>query len=309
MASEHEDTAVTTTASKNEEEPQTLVSRVASLSLSAACETSSTTYTLIKENLPVIDSICDVAEMRVKTIASAAVSGVQLPLVMSQTNLAASLEEPDVPTEKQRQEPSNYVDLISVSTEICQKAYRRVLRKLQETKQKVHETLSQLQQVIDLIECARQNLDREVHDEQEKLSQRRLEWGQSQSEQAENSQAEMESRTLGVSHDTAQQLQASCQILLAPMQYVRVMMQQAYGSMEELEATLSTAESFQDLSSGFLTQCCEEMIKAWEVIDETVAYVMQNAPVMWVVEPFSPCRTSAETMTEPMGDHEPTKEA
>ncbi|XP_029470400.1 perilipin-3-like isoform X2 [Rhinatrema bivittatum] len=71
-------TGSTNPATPESEEQQNVVSRVASLPLvSSAYNMVSSAYTSTKENHPYIKSVCDVAEMGVKTITAAAVSGAQ----------------------------------------------------------------------------------------------------------------------------------------------------------------------------------------------------------------------------------------
>ncbi|XP_061490299.1 perilipin-3-like isoform X5 [Rhineura floridana] len=446
MASEKEDMAIAATASdsKNNEEQQTgvataaehrrgrpevarfchhqnLVSRVASVSLSAACEMVSTTYSSIKESIPVFRSICDVAETGVRTIASAAVSGVQPLLSKPQTadiqdsqsldkveekesvaqepadqvtpdlkepasstqtatteavcqtvaevketvsgmvdldkevvqgsaemtkmavtsdrttvmrssigqmassvvdavigkseemvdhylpmtdeelaTIAISLEVLEVSSvEKQRQPQSYYVRLGSLSTKVRQRAYLHGLGKLRHTKQTMEEALSQLQQAIDLIAFATR-VDQKAHNGQGKLWQMWLEWSKSQPEQGDStgvSQAEqMESQALGLSNNIAQQMQSICQSLLANMQgfpsTLQEKVQQAYSYVEELQATFSSAKSFQDLPSVLLTQSREKLGIVQQAADEVLEFVMQNTPLTWVVGPFFPAGTS-----------------
>nr|XP_034952978.1 perilipin-3-like isoform X2 [Zootoca vivipara] len=417
MASENKDMAAAASDSKNNEDQQNLVSRVASVSLSAACEMVSTTYSSMKENIPGFKSFCDAAETGMRTIASAAVSGVQplfgkprtadvqgsrdldkveekesiaqgpddqgsptkketasstetvaaaavcqaaaetkgvapgmldlvkeavrgsvemttsaltsgvntvmgsslgqmassaVEAVMGKSEemvdhylpmsdeelatLAAALEEPEASSiEKQRQQRSYYVRLGSLSNRVRQRAYQHTLGKLRQTKQKMQETLSQLQQAMDLIAFAR-HADQKDRDRQEELWQKWLEWSQNQLGQSDStggSPAEqMESQALGMSRNIAQQMQAACQSLLANMQglpaALQEKVQQAYSYMEELQAALSSAKSFQELPSGLLTHRQETMGKIWQAGDEVVEYVMQSTPLNWIVGPFSP---------------------
>uniref|UniRef100_A0A670K9J0 Perilipin n=1 Tax=Podarcis muralis TaxID=64176 RepID=A0A670K9J0_PODMU len=343
---------------------------LASVSLSAACEMVSTTYSSIKENIPVFKSFCDAAETGMRTIASATVSRVQplfskpqtadvqnsrdldkveekelivqgpgspdkketassmetvaaasvcqtaaetkdvapgmLDLVkeavrgsvemttsaltsgmntvmgssigqmassaveavmgkseemvdhylpMSDEELGQSTLEPETSSsiEKQRQQRSYYVRLGSLSNRVRQRAYQHTLGKLRQTKQKMQETLSQLQQAMDL---------------------------------------QMESQALGMSRNIAQQIQAACQSFLANMQglpaALQEKVQQAYSYMEELQAAFSNAKSFQELPSGLLMQRQETMGKIWQAGDEVLEYVMQSTPLNWIVGPFSP---------------------
>ncbi|XP_077777558.1 perilipin-3-like [Podarcis muralis] len=418
MASENKDLAAAASDSKNNEDQQNLVSRVASVSLSAACEMVSTTYSSIKENIPVFKSFCDAAETGMRTIASATVSRVQPLFSKPQTadvqnsrdldkveekelivqgpvdqgspdkketasstetvaaaavcqattetkdvapgmldlvkeavrgsvemttsaltsgmntvmgssigqmassaveavmgkseemvdhylpmsdeelaTLAAAVEEPETSSsvEKQRQQRSYYVRLGSLSNRVRQRAYQHTLGKLRQTKQKMQETLSQLQQAMDLIAFAR-HTDQKDQGGQEELRQKWLEWSKNQLGQSdstgENPAEQMESQALGMSRNIAQQIQAACQSFLANMQglpaALQEKVQQAYSYMEELQAAFSSAKSFQELPSGLLMQRQETMGKIWQAGDEVLEYVMQSTPLNWIVGPFSP---------------------
>ncbi|XP_033029776.1 perilipin-3-like isoform X3 [Lacerta agilis] len=209
--------------------------------------------------------------------------------------LAAALEEPEASSiEKQRQQRSYYVRLGSLSNKVRQRAYQHTLGKLRQTKQKMQETLSQLQQAMDLIAYAR-HTDQKDQDGQEELRQKWLEWSKNQLGQSDSTgenPAEMESQALGMSRNIAQQMQAACQSLLANMQglpaALQEKVQQAYSYMEELQAAFSSAKSFQELPSGLLTQRQETMGKIWQAGDEVLEYVMQSTPLNWIVGPFSP---------------------
>uniref|UniRef100_A0A670K9H7 Perilipin n=1 Tax=Podarcis muralis TaxID=64176 RepID=A0A670K9H7_PODMU len=379
---------------------------VASVSLSAACEMVSTTYSSIKENIPVFKSFCDAAETGMRTIASATVSRVQplfskpqtadvqnsrdldkveekelivqgpgspdkketassmetvaaasvcqtaaetkdvapgmLDLVkeavrgsvemttsaltsgmntvmgssigqmassaveavmgkseemvdhylpMSDEELGQSTLEPETSSsiEKQRQQRSYYVRLGSLSNRVRQRAYQHTLGKLRQTKQKMQETLSQLQQI-----AFARHTDQKDQGGQEELRQKWLEWSKNQLGQSDSTgeNPQMESQALGMSRNIAQQIQAACQSFLANMQglpaALQEKVQQAYSYMEELQAAFSNAKSFQELPSGLLMQRQETMGKIWQAGDEVLEYVMQSTPLNWIVGPFSP---------------------
>lgn len=92
--------------------------------------------------------------------------------------------------------------------------------------------------------------------------------------------------------DAAQRLQATCASLGSSIQglpaHVKDQLQQARCHVEDLQATFSGVHSFQDLSSGVLTQSRERVAEAREALDRMVEYVAQNVPIMWLVGPFAP---------------------
>ncbi|NJI30006.1 hypothetical protein HBI98_22890, partial [Aeromonas veronii] len=74
---------------------------------------------------------------------------------------------------------------------------------------------------------------------------------------------------------------------------------------EEIYSTLSSATSLQDLSTQFLTQSKEQMLKIHEGLDEVMDYLLHNTPLNWLVEPFIPQVTEdpehlGSSMTQPV---------
>lgn len=103
---------------------------------------------------------------------------------------------------------------------------------------------------------------------------------------------QVETQTLTMFRDIAQQLQSTCASLGSSIQglptHVKDQLQQARHQVEGLQATFSGIHSFQDLSSTVLMQSREQVAKAREALDHMVEYVAQNTPITWLVGPFAP---------------------
>lgn len=220
-----------------------------------------------------------------------------LPMTDSElARLATSLEGIDIASvQQQRQEQSYFVRLGSLSERLRQRAYEHSLGKLQHTRQKAQEALLQLAQALSLMETVKQGVDQKLVEGQEKLHQMWLNWNQKQLQGAEGDSAkpeQVESQTLTMFRDIAQQLQATCASLGSSIQglpsHVKDQAQQARRQVEDLQATFSGIHSFQDLSSSVLMQSRERVTKAREALDHMVEYVAQNTPVTWLVGPFAP---------------------
>uniref|UniRef100_A0A8C3XK48 Perilipin n=1 Tax=Chelydra serpentina TaxID=8475 RepID=A0A8C3XK48_CHESE len=197
--------------------------------------------------------------------------------------LAVPLEESgEAPVEQQ----SYYVRLGSLSSTLRQRAYQHALDKMRQARQRTLEAISQLQLTIDLMENAQK-----AHDGQEKLQQMWLEWRKGQP-----GVSEMVSQALATSHNLILQVQTACHSLLSSIQglpaTLQEKVQQAYQNMGELQTSFSGAQSFQELSEGLLTQTRETVTKARESLDELLEYVVQNAPLTWIVGPFAPAGDS-----------------
>ncbi|XP_074060050.1 perilipin-3 isoform X2 [Macrotis lagotis] len=224
--------------------------------------------------------------------------------------IATSLEGFDVTSVQQQKEQQGYfVRLGSLSSKLHQRAYQHSLGKLRQTKQNTQEALLQLSQAISLIENIKQGGVQKLLDGQDKLHQMWLTWNQKEHKEScdaaqDATKPEVESRTLTMFRDVTQQLQGNCLQLVSSIQglpsNIQDKVKQAHTQVEELRATFSGAQSFQDLSSSVLTQSRERVNKVKESLDEMVEYVAHNTPLTWLVGPFFPSdQTSSESEKTP----------
>ncbi|KAB0396887.1 hypothetical protein E2I00_009802, partial [Balaenoptera physalus] len=194
--------------------------------------------------------------------------------------LATSLEGFDIASvAQQRQEQSYFVRLGSLSERLRQRAYEHSLGKLQSTRQRAQEALLQLSQTLSLMETVKQGVDQKLVEGQEKLHQMWLSWNQKQLQGPEEDAAkpEVESQTLTMFRDIAQQLQTTCASLGSSLQglpaHVRDQALQARRQVEDLQATFSGIHSFKDLSGSILTQSRGQVARAREALDHMVEYL------------------------------------
>ncbi|XP_039189628.1 perilipin-3-like [Crotalus tigris] len=227
-----------------------------------------------------------------------------LPITDEELLAIASLDQPKgsgaAPLEKQKEEPSYYTRLGSLSTKLCSRAYHHSLAKLRMVKLGAQQALFQLEQIFYLLKYTKEELDCKVHQGQEKLYQMWKEWykGQpKQSQSTEASQAEMESHVLATSYSVAQKMQEVCQKILTNMQslpeHLQRKIQQAECDLKELQAVLSSTTCFQDLPSGFLKETPEKISKARKAVHEVMEYIAKNTRMSWVDGPFCPVESSA----------------
>ncbi|XP_026568443.1 perilipin-3-like [Pseudonaja textilis] len=201
--------------------------------------------------------------------------------------------------EKQKEEPSYYRRLGSLSIKLCSRAYHHSLIKL---KLRAQQTLFQLEQLFYLLKYTKEELDYKVHRGQEKVYQMWKEWCKGQPKQSQSSeanQAEMESRALVTSYSVAQKMQEVCQKVLTNMQeslpeHLQQKIQQAQYDLKELKDVLSTATSFQDLPSGFLKEIPKKINKARKAVYEVMEYIAKYTRLSWVDGPYYPAEYSAE---------------
>ncbi|KAM6404488.1 perilipin-3-like [Rhynochetos jubatus] len=221
--------------------------------------------------------------------------------------LAASEEGADVMSVKQQQEKRRYfVRLGSLSDELRLSAYLHSTDKMKHVWQGMQESLAQLHSVIELIEVFKQGFNQKLQEGQEKLHQMWLDWSRKSSkESGDKSSAEpeeMETLALLMACSITQQLQAACCVVLSAIQGLPSSLQnkvkQSLSTIEELHASFSAANSFQDLSSSVLTQSQRKMDVIQEYMEELLDYLKNNNPLSWLVGPFSPREEEVETLKE-----------
>uniref|UniRef100_A0A8C4VRC2 Perilipin n=1 Tax=Gopherus evgoodei TaxID=1825980 RepID=A0A8C4VRC2_9SAUR len=215
-----------------------------------------------------------------------AASGIDIALLAT-----TPVEGPEeAPAERQ----SYYVHLGSLSSTLRQQAYQHAVGKMRQARQCTLEALSQLQQTIDLINSAKQAVDQKLHNGQDRLHQMWLKCcrGKFEGQEGPDSAEQVEAQALAMSQSLTQQLKTTCLTLLGSIQgfshTIQDKAQQVSSSIEELQASFSSASCFQDLSTSALAQSREKVAKARESLDELQEYVTQNIPLDWIVGPFTP---------------------
>ncbi|XP_070612607.1 perilipin-3-like [Erythrolamprus reginae] len=176
-----------------------------------------------------------------------------------------------------------FVQLGSLSTKLQHRAYWYAVVKMETARENIQKTFNQLRQAIGQIEHATQYIHQE---DKEELQQ-------------------METHTLAMSYHITEQLQMAYLNLMGSIHGLPGIFQQniesSLRSIEELQATFTGAESFQDLSSSLLIQSKKTACMAQKYVDEILDYVLQNTPLCWLVGPFVPALKNTS------GDPEPAK--
>ncbi|XP_074985057.1 perilipin-3-like [Caretta caretta] len=225
-------------------------------------------------------------------------------LPMMEEELAELATTPlEGPGEAPAEQRSYYVRLGSLSSTLRQRAYQHALGKMRQARQRTLEALSQLHQIIDLISHAKQAVDQKLHNGQDRLYQMWLQYCRGKLEgQEEPDSAKVEAQALATSQSLTQQLKTTCLTLLGSIQglpsTIQDKAQQVSSSTEELQASFSSASSFQDLSSSALARGREMVTKAQKSLDELLEYVTQNIPLDWIVGPFTPTGDSPQCPDE-----------
>uniref|UniRef100_A0A8C5WQ03 Perilipin n=1 Tax=Laticauda laticaudata TaxID=8630 RepID=A0A8C5WQ03_LATLA len=224
----------------------------------------------------VAKAVQDGKEMLIDTrMGKIAMSGVEVVLEISEELLDHYLPMTEEELGKQGILPQHlqsgyFVQLGSLSTKLQNRAYKYAVIKMEAARENIQNTFSQLRQAIG----------------QEKLQQ-------------------MECHSLAVSYHITEQLQIAYTNLMGSIQGLPGIFQQnielALHSIEELQATFTGAQSFQDLSSSLLIQSKKTASMAQTYVDDILDYVCQNTPLSWLVGPFVPALKNTS------GDPEPAK--
>ncbi|NWQ61970.1 PLIN3 protein, partial [Neopipo cinnamomea] len=195
--------------------------------------------------------------------------------------------------EEQKEQRSYFVHLGSLSSRVRLRAYHQSLHKLQCIRQSTQDTLSRLQMAIKLIESVKQGFGQKLLEGQEKLHQLWVEWclTQPKGNQVQTAcQPEVESRTLTMLRIITQQLQPVYENLKTSIQglpsNIQEAVYQATRNVHKLHSSLSSAMSFQDLSSITLMQSQDCVSEARRSLDVLFEYVTHNIPLNWLVGPF-----------------------
>ncbi|XP_032076993.1 perilipin-3-like [Thamnophis elegans] len=182
-----------------------------------------------------------------------------------------------------------FVKLGSLSTKLQHRAYRYAVVKMEAARENIQNTFSQLRQSIGQIEHTTQDILQIPQEEMEKFQQ-------------------MEYHTLATSYHITEQLQIAYINLMGSIQGLPSTFQQniesALHSIEELQATVTGAQSFKDLSSNLLIQSKKTAIMAQKYVDDILDYVGQNIPLSWLVGPFVPALKNTSTEPDPAKSNE-----
>ncbi|XP_019406076.1 PREDICTED: perilipin-3 isoform X2 [Crocodylus porosus] len=202
--------------------------------------------------------------------------------------LAASVEGSSVASvEQQKLQQSYFVRLGSLSNKVRHRAYLHSLNKLQLVKKNTQDTLAYLQRAINLVESVKEGAGQKLQEGQEKLYELWLEWILTQPKGPQ-----VEPRVLAMLRMTTLQLQPAYTNLMSSIQglpsSIQETMQQALTNVQQLQASFSSACSFQDLSASILSQNQDRVVKLRESLDALLDYVAKGVPLNWLVGPFSP---------------------
>ncbi|XP_069734250.1 perilipin-3-like [Phaenicophaeus curvirostris] len=211
-----------------------------------------------------------------------------LPGMDEEPGPAAGVEVASV--DQRRRWDSYFVRVGSLSAKLRHRALRRSLGELQRARHSAQQLLAQLHRIFELIEQGRRGVDGSLHSARQHLHRMWLEWSQQDAVPMEESK--VEPRTLAMLHGLLRQLRAACARLAAGARSFPGSVQETAGhvrhGVEGVQASLSHAHSFHDLSGSVLAQSRARVTRTQLSIDELLEYVGQHAPLPWLLGPFAP---------------------
>ncbi|KAM9516123.1 perilipin-3-like isoform 3-T4 [Guaruba guarouba] len=191
---------------------------------------------------------------------------------------------------QQRRWQSYFVRVGSLSAKLRHRGLRRSLGELQRARHRAQHILAQLHRAFELIEQMRQGMDGPLYGTRQRLHRMWLEWSQQEAVPMEES--EVEARTLAMLRGLLHQLHAAFTRLAAGIRGLPSSVQETAGhvrhGVEGVQASLSRARSFHDLSELVMEQSREKVLRAQLSIDEMLEHVGEHTPLPWLVGPFAP---------------------
>ncbi|NXF96815.1 PLIN3 protein, partial [Eubucco bourcierii] len=144
------------------------------------------------------------------------------------------------------------------------------------------------------VEVFKQGVNQKLEEGQAKLRAMWQDWSMKSSKDTGDfgDPEEMESLALLLARSIMHQLQLACCEIVSAIRglpsSIQDKVKQSLATIEELYASFSLANSFQDLSSSVLTQSQKNTAEIQECMEELLDYLKNNIPLSWVVGPFCP---------------------
>uniref|UniRef100_A0A8C6T9J0 Perilipin n=1 Tax=Neogobius melanostomus TaxID=47308 RepID=A0A8C6T9J0_9GOBI len=190
-----------------------------------------------------------------------------------------------------KDDPSCYVRLGSLSTKVRKRAYTRAVAKIQDGKQRSLEFISALNSTVDVIQYGRKNIDGANQMVQEKLNSLVAWKSDGQNEQSHEAEV-IESRTLTMARSLTHQLQTTCLVLVSGLQGLPNHIQQEVLSLShsasQVYSSFNKAKVVGDLPDSVLTNSRAQLGKMKDSLDHVMDYLINNTPLNWLVGPFYP---------------------
>ncbi|XP_037679868.1 perilipin-5 [Choloepus didactylus] len=206
--------------------------------------------------------------------------------------LAAEAEGPEVASvEDQRRQQGYFVRLGSLSARLRHLAYEHSLGKLRQSKHRAQDTLTQLQETLELIGHMQCGVDPPTPACPGKAHQLWEDWSRRPPENGRRrSQAELE--TLALSRSLTRELRGSVDILEASVRGLPPGAQEKVAevrrSVDALQAAFADARCFGDVPAAALAEGRGRVARAHACVDELLELVVQAVPLPWLVGPFAP---------------------
>ncbi|XP_019410447.1 PREDICTED: perilipin-2 isoform X1 [Crocodylus porosus] len=291
--------AVTTTVTGAKDTVAHTITGVVDKTKVAVCDSVEMTKSVVNGSINTIlgSHVMQIMSSRVDSALSRSETLVDQYLPLTEEELAKDMTKVEG-FEAGVQKPSYYVRLGSLSSKVRARAYQQALSRVKDVKHGSQETISQLNNMVGLMEYARKNINsasQKLHDAQKMLYQSWLEWKRStgQNDGDESHSAEhIESRTLAIAQSLTRQLQTTCLALMSSIQGLPQNVQNRahhIGVMaDDIYRSFRSTSSFREISDNILAASKEQLKKMNESLDDVMDYLVNNTPLNWLVGPFYP---------------------
>lgn len=205
--------------------------------------------------------------------------------------LAAEAEGPEVGSvEEQRRQQGYFVRLGSLSARLRHLAYEHSLGKLRQSKHRTQDTLTQLQETLELIHRMQTGTSPTPTPYPPKVQELWGDWSPWPENGRRHSQVELE--TLALSRSLTLELQSAVDALAGCVRGLppgaRAKVAEVQRSVDALQAAFADARCLRDVAPAALAEGRGRVARAHACVDELLDSVLRAMPLPWLVGPFAP---------------------
>ncbi|XP_035301742.1 perilipin-5 [Cricetulus griseus] len=205
--------------------------------------------------------------------------------------LAAEAEGPEVcSVEEQRRQQGYFVRLGSLSVRLRHLAYEHSLGKLRQSKHRTQDTLTQLQETLELIHRMQNSASPIPTPYSRKVQDLWGDWSPWPENGRSHSQVELE--TLALSRSLTLELQSAVDALAGCVRGLppgaRAKVAEVQRSVDALQAAFADARCLRDVAPAALAEGRGRVARAHACVDELLDSVLRAMPLPWLVGPFAP---------------------
>ncbi|XP_039182922.1 perilipin-2-like isoform X2 [Crotalus tigris] len=207
-----------------------------------------------------------------------------------------------------------FVRINSLSTQLRTRAFKIVLHQIKAARQNTHESLSLLDQILEMVEYAQTTGTTTLSNVPQQLSNLWTQWNTSQGppntkptsgtvkESLSLLPEQLELKALLLTRDLARELYHTYHNLLPHISELPAHLQekvtQIHENLEEMQGYLSSSTNLRDLPNSIVLQSRQKIATARENLDELLEFMGRNSGSSWLPQPSS-SRSGKELLYHP----------